>query len=246
MEAARRRERTCGATFGAKSMPGEVWATASPCARSRRTPLPSEAVCVGVITTDRAGNDSVTGARMLVLRGSDGRSTTFGLLGVGERLLDDACVSAPGPCRCTSDHPETKAHVFRQGAFARSVNTQSLRHAVGALVQQAPERAAQRYKYGLSALRGTESLNYCKEATWSQCSAPCVVRTVVVWCDNLWSATALQRQLLGDCWLCATSNRTVHLDCVPGEFLRAESGPCRTTSPFFQDLHSSLFGSRAT
>ena len=34
------RGRTCGGTFGAKSMLGKAWATASPCVRLRRTPLP--------------------------------------------------------------------------------------------------------------------------------------------------------------------------------------------------------------
>ena len=70
---------------------------------------------------------------------------------------------------------------------------------MGALAQQAPERAAQRNKSGLTGVRGTELLTSCREARWSQCSALCVVRTVVVWCDDLCSATtlALRDVLLG-------------------------------------------------
>ena len=112
-----------------------------------------------------------------------------------------------------------------QGASARSVSTQSARHVVSAQAPQAPERAAQRYNSGLTALRATELLISCREAMWSQCSASCVVCTVVVWCEDRCSATVLVLRLLGDCWPCATfllgflpgSMRTARLDSIPGE-----------------------------
>ena len=104
----------------------------------------------------------LTGSRILVLRGSDGTLTTFGFLGVGECSLDDACVRDPGPCCCQHFRPfgdeGTRLSIAPQGAFARSVSTQSARHAAGAVAQQAPERAAQRCKSGLKPLRSTESL----------------------------------------------------------------------------------------
>ena len=134
-------------------------------------------------------------------------------------MLDDASVRDPGPCRCQHFRPSgdegTRLSTAPQGAFARSVSTQSVRHAEGALAQQAPERAAQRYKSGLTALRGTESLISCREARWSRRA----LRTVC-------GVVRLSAQLLAHCrdvllGFLPGSKRTVHLDCVPGEVLRA-------------------------
>ena len=189
------------------------------------------------------------GLRALGLRGSDETFATFGFLGVDERL-DDACVRDHGPCRCQHLRPSgdegTRMSTAPQGAFARSFSTQSARRAVGALAQP-PESAAQHCKSGLTALRNTESFISCREARWSQCSAPCVFRTVVVWCDNLCSATALAQRLLGDCWFCATCfsffflvpNAWCILIVFPGKF-------CVPRPISFPIRPASLFGRRAT
>ena len=62
------------------------------------------------------------GLRALVLRGSDVTVATFGFLGVSsERLLDDACVRDPGPCRCQRLRPsgdeDTRLSIAPQGAL---------------------------------------------------------------------------------------------------------------------------------
>ena len=123
-------------------------------------------------------------------------------------------------------HPARRAHVRSERLRARLLALPAPRaHDTWvAVAPQAPGGAAQRYNPGLTAVRATESLISCREARWFQCSAPRVVRTVVVWCDGRCSATALVLRLLGDSWPCATccwdfvpgSKRTARLDSIPG------------------------------
>ena len=174
-----------------------------------------EAVCVGVITAgDLAGNDLADAACKLVVSGTPhpvyrasealgqpGRRmhgsldrahwfceaetlTTFGFLGVGERLLDDARVRDPGPCLCQHLRPsgdEGTRFSIAPGSYG------------GRVVRQ----------YLLSNCPG----------------APTLGRLL-----------ALRYVLLG---FLPGSKRTVHLDCVPVEVLRALSGPCRTRAISF-------------
>ena len=72
---------------------------------------------------------------------------------------------------------------------------------VSAQPTQAPERAAQRYNSGLTALRATELLISCREARWFQCSASRVVRAVVV----------VRRSLLSNCPCALTLGRVLAL-----------------------------------
>ena len=158
--------------------------------------------------------------------------------GVGERLRDGANARDLGPCRRQ-----------RSGHPARSASKQSARHAVGAQAPQTPEGAAHCCNSGMTALRGSELLISCRETRWSQCSAPCVVPTVVVWCDDLCSATALVHRLLRDNWLCDVCCRVSCL--VPNAlhvwmvFLRKFSVPCLVhvapVAHFLPSSPSSLF-----
>ena len=63
-------------------------------------------------------------------------------------------VRDPGPCQHVRPSGVEGAPLSTapQGTYARSVNTQSFRNAVGALAQQAPEHAVRRNKSGLTAL----------------------------------------------------------------------------------------------
>ena len=140
--------------------------------------------------------------------------------------------SLPQGVTFASDHLETRAPSLltaTHGAWMLATRA------------QAPERAARHNGSSLTALRATELLISCTEARWCQCSAPCVVRTVVVWCQQLatyWTHAPVLRHL-GDCWLLRDvllgflpgSKRTARLDSIPGEVLRALSGPCRTRGP---------------
>ena len=152
--------RTRGAPFGAKSMPGRFGrqplraqgqsAHHLPRRNARALPL----VRIGLATSwlmllaswwfwstvprealERPTWPShawLTGLRALVLR------------------LDNDATWTPGRGRAIAGRSLTAP----QGAFARSVSTQSVRHAVDAVAQQAPEHAAQRNKSGLTALLG--------------------------------------------------------------------------------------------
>ena len=209
-----------------------------------------EAVMAGVISADdRAGNDLAAEACKLVAlkhrappsiraaRRSDNLAVTrmahwIARIGSARQRRDIDEIWIPGRGRPTAVRRE-RGRPWPLPLPALP----TIRRRGHTFVGSALARLHGRNKSGLTALRGTESLISCREARWSQCSAPCVVRAVVVSCENLCSATALVHRLLEDCWLCATCCwvsclRTVQLDCVPGEVLRAQSGSCRTRGPF--------------
>ena len=105
---------------------------------------------------------------------------------------------------------------------ARFISVQSARRVVGVQAPRAPERAAQRFSSGLTALRCTASLISCRQARWSPCFALCVVLTVVAWCGDplcCWVSCMVPSALDG--WI-----------ILLGKFCALSLGPCRTRSPF--------------
>ena len=108
-----------------------------------------------------------------------------------------------GACARSASIQSARTHGHLHKHFARSASTQSVRHPVGAKAPQATERGAA-LQLWLDGSAGHRIGDILQGARWSPCCAPCVVATVVAWCDDLCSATALVPQRLGDSWLCAT------------------------------------------
>ena len=191
-----------------------------------------EAVLAGVITADdRLGNDLADAACKLVVLEhrvppniSEARLTAnlaVTRMAHDERLQEGASECDLGSCPCQRSWPPseegTRLSTASQGAFARSASTLSARHAVRC---PGASGARLRYNSGLMSLRATELLISCREARWCQCSAPCVVRAVLAWCEDRCKATVLVLRLLGDvkasvfCNVSARSRHCVNVDVV--------------------------------
>ena len=134
----------------------------------------ADAACKLVVLEHRAPRSiraaRLTGSRVLVLQGSDGTLTTFGFLGAGGRLLDDASVCDFGP---------------PQDTFARSVRACDTRWVPWRSRRQSARHSA------------TDPSGRLCGARWSLAGRQGgvsalrrVVRTVVVLCANLCSQTA--------------------------------------------------------
>ena len=250
--------RTCGATSGARSMPGEALARPSRCARTKAHTTP-EAVLAGVTTAeDRAVNDLADAACKLVvsgtlcpaerpggeafgqpcrhMHGSLDCARRFCETALGPRLDSDpwawtgdcektrgSATLAPEVASALRPSSEEGARLSRapQGASSRSA-----RHAARGRPRRsrAPDCAAHRNVSGLTALRATELLFSCRESRWFQCSTSCAALTVVVWCEDRCSATALGARTLGKLLALRDvllgflrgSKRTARLGSIPG------------------------------
>ena len=131
-------------------------------------------------------------------------------VGSGRQRLDIDSTWIPGRGRATTRRRERarpwSLPLPALPAIQRGGHTfvQSATGLVCSLCQH-PERTTRgRCPGRLDGSAATELFISCREPRWFQCFAPCVVCSVVVWCEVRCSATALVLRLLGDFWPCAT------------------------------------------
>ena len=238
-------------------MPGGAWAITSPCARLRRTPLLRRCWLVLSRPIHRAP-PNIREARLSGNSAATRMARWIAWVGSARQRLDIDSTRISGRGRATTRRRERarpwplplpalpaiqrRGHTFVDSASGRicSFCQHQERTTCGGCPAASGARArAQRCNSGLTALRATELPISCREARWCQCSASCVARTVVAWCENRYWATALVLRRLGDWWLCATCcwfsclvPSALHdLTVLLGEDVCALSGPRCTRGP---------------